>query len=83
MTQKEYKENIEKLIQEKEAIKEKLTKEQDKNYNYEKVLEDYYITKKRLDEEKQYNDFNCEKIRQQEELIEKYQKIIDKFTINC
>lgn len=83
MTQKEYKENIEKLIQEKEAIKEKLIKEQDKNYNYEKVLEDYYITKKTLDKEKQYNVFNCEKIRQQEELIEKYQKIIDKFTINC
>lgn len=83
MTQKEYREKIEKTIQEKEEIKRQLQVEKDKNYNYERVLEDYYITKKRLDEEKQYNNFNCEKIRQQEELIEKYQKIIDKFTINC
>jgi len=82
MTQKEYKERIKELIEENNKLHKELEEEKEKNYDYLQVLKDYHIVSKLLADEKGYNDLNNEKIREQEQIIEKYQKIIDKFTIN-
>ena len=83
MTQKEYKEEVEKLTEKIKKTQTELEEERAKTKNYQYFLEEYYNAKKMLDDQMKYNDMNCEKIRQQEDLIERYQKIIDKFTINC
>ena len=82
MTQKEYKEKIEKLLKELEIVKEELSEERAKNLNYEEVLQRYYYLNEELMREKTSNELNNRTIKEQADIIEKYKKILDKFTIN-
>ncbi len=82
MTQKEYKEKIEKLLKELETVKEELSEERAKNLNYEEALQRYYYLNEELMREKTSNELNNRTIKEQADIIEKYKKILDKFTIN-
>ena len=82
MTQKEYNEEIEKY---KKIIEELEFKKQDlevKLSNYEQVLEKYFVANNGWQREKEYNDTNNRVIQEQQEIIEKYKAILDKFTFN-
>lgn len=82
MTQKEYKEEIEKYKKLIKNAEERLEEELNKNYKYEQVLEDYHRTNEELRQEKEWNKQNVNTIEGQRSIIEKYEKILDKFTIN-
>lgn len=82
MTQKEYKEEINKYKELLKKAEERLQEELNKNYKYEQVLENYYIAKEDLRKEKEYNALNCQSINEKNSIIERYEKILDKFTIN-
>lgn len=82
MTQKEYKEKISELEYEIKKLLEELDLERSKSYNYEQVLEDYHRTSEELKQEKQYNIMNCDKITEQQKIIERYERILDKFTFS-
>ena len=55
MTQKEYKEEINKYKELLKKAEERLQEELNKNYKYEQVLENYYIAKEDLRKEKKKN----------------------------
>lgn len=82
MTQKEYKEEINKYKELLKKAEDRLQEELNKNYKYEQVLENYYIAKEDLRKEKEYNVLNCQSINEKNSIIERYEKILDKFTIN-
>lgn len=82
MTQKEYREVIEKYEKEIFDLQTELNEERSKNFNYLEVLEKNYQLQKDLDYERHNNNLNCSTINELNEIIEKYKKIIDKFTIN-
>lgn len=82
MTQKEYKEEIEKYKKMLQEVEDRLQKEISKNYDYETCLKNYYVMSEQLKDEQQYNVLNCKRIEEQRRIIEKYEKILDKFTIN-
>ena len=82
MTQKEYKEEIEKYKKMLQEAEDRLQKEISKNYDYETCLKNYYVVSEQLNDERRYNTLNIEKIDEQQKIIEKYEKILDKFTIN-
>ena len=82
MTQKEHNEKIEKYKQQIEELNLQLQEENRKNYNYEQVLEKYFTVNEELKREQESNKLNCKVIREQEEIIEKYKAIVDKFTFN-
>lgn len=82
MTQKEYREILLKKDNEIIELRKKLETEKDKYYNYQQILEDYHITSEDLRKEKEWNKQNVNTIEEQRRIIEKYEKILDKFTIN-
>lgn len=82
MTQKEYKEEIEKYEKQIFDLQTELNEERNKNVNYLEVLENNYQLQKDLDYERSKNDINCRNIDELNDIIDKYKKIIDKFTIN-
>lgn len=82
MTQKEYRDELGKIIKDRENIQQKLQEEINKNSYYEDALQKYYFISEELRKEKEYNRLNCETIQSQREIIERYEKILDKFTIN-
>lgn len=82
MTQKEYREEIEKYEKKISDLQTELNAERNKNFNYLEVLERNYQLIKDLDDERSKNDICCREIENLNNLINKYQKIIDKFTIN-
>lgn len=82
MTQKEYKEEIEKYKQEIFNLQEELRIEKNKSFNYLEVLQTNYELNKDLQSEKEDNRRNCASIMELNKIIEKYEKILDKFTIN-
>lgn len=81
MTQKEYNEKTDILKQEIDNLKKELTIEKTKTYNYEEVLEKYYIINEQLRQEKEFNKQNCLMIERLQKTIEQYEKMLDKFTI--
>jgi hypothetical protein len=82
MTQKEYKEKIEKYEKQIFDLQTELNEERNRNINYLEVLERNYQLQKDLDYERSGNDICGREIENLNNLINKYQKIIDKFTIN-
>ena len=82
MTQKEYIEEIEKYKKEIFNLQEELRVEKNKNFNYLEVLETNYQLNKDLSNEKENNRMNCASIMELNKIIERYEKILDKFTIN-
>ena len=82
MTQKEYNEKIMQYEDEIKKLKQELDFEQNKSYNYERVLEDYYRTSEDLRKEKEWNKQNVCTIERLQNTIDRYEKILDKFTIN-
>lgn len=82
MTQKEYKEKLYKLEEENKNLKRELEHERDKVYNHEQLLEQYYITNKTLNQEKEFNRQNELTIDRLQKTIYQYEKILDKFTIS-
>ena len=82
MTQKEYKEKIEELEKLLKSNNERLQEELDKNYKYEEILLNYYIVNEDLRKEKEWNRQNVDKIEEQRRIIERYEKILDKFTFS-
>jgi predicted RNase H-like nuclease (RuvC/YqgF family) len=82
MTQKEYREEIEKYKNQIFDLQTELDGERSKNFNYLEVLERNYQLQKDLDYERSRNDICCRENENLNNLINKYQKIIDKFTIN-
>lgn len=83
MTQKEYKEKLDILEKEKENLQQELEKERVKTYNYEHVLEQYFIANEDLKREKEFNIQNVSTIERLQRTIEQYEKILDRFSINC
>jgi predicted RNase H-like nuclease (RuvC/YqgF family) len=82
MTQKEYKEKIEKYEKQIFDLQTELDGERSKNFNYLEVLERNYQLQKELEHERSKNDIACRNIDELNDIIDKYKKIIDKFTIN-
>lgn len=82
MTQKEYIEKIEKYEEQIFDLQTELDGEKSKNFNYLEVLERNYQLQKDLDYERNKNDISCRNIDELNDIIDKYKKIIDKFTIN-
>lgn len=82
MTQKEYKEKILNLEKALKDNNERLQEELEKNYKYEEVLMKYYITSEDLKREKEWNRENVNEIENQRRVIERYERILDKFTIS-
>ena len=82
MTQKEYREEIEKYEKKISDLQTELNAERNKNFNYLEVLERNYQLQKELYYERSKNDIACRNIDELNDIIDKYKKIIDKFTIN-
>ena len=82
MTQKEYKEKIAELENENKRLKKELEIERDKTYNNEHLLEQYYAINEQLRAEQRLNMMNNERIENQTRVIDRYEKILDKFTFN-
>ena len=82
MTQKEYKENIERLKNRIRELEEEIDNTRIKNDNYERVLESYYIANNQLERERNDNINITDENKKLKEIIEQYKKILDKFTIN-
>jgi hypothetical protein len=82
MTQKEYREEIEKYEKKIFDLQTELNEERNKNVNYLEVLERNYQLQKDLDYERDKNAIGCKQLENLDDLVNKYQKIIDKFTIN-
>ena len=82
MTQAEYKKEIKKYEKQIFDLQAELNEEKNKNFNYLEVLERNYQLQKELDYERSKNDIACRNIDELNDIIDKYQKIIDKFTIN-
>lgn len=82
MTQKEYKEEIDKYKKEIFDLQEELRKERNKNFNYLEVLECNYQLNKDLQIEKENNRMNCASIMELNKIIDHYKAILDKFTFN-
>ena len=78
----EYKEKIEKYEKQLIDLQAELNEEKNKNFNYLEVLERNYQLQKELVYERNKNDIACRNIDELNDIIDKYQKIIDKFTIN-
>ena len=78
----EYKEKIEKYEKQLIDLQAELNEEKNKNFNYLEVLERNYQLQKDLEYERSKNDLNCSTIDELNSIIDKYKKIIDKFTIN-
>lgn len=83
MTQKEYIENLKEKENRIKALESELEKEKTKNVNYEMALENNAILNNELKEEKQANVNNIFTIKQLEKTIERYEKILDRVSINC
>lgn len=83
MTQKEYIENLKEKENRIKALECELQKEQTKNVNYEMALENNAILNNELKEERQANANNIFTIKQLEKTIERYEKILDRVSINC
>jgi hypothetical protein len=82
MTQKEYNEKILESEKENKDLRKELEFERRKNFNYEQVLEDYHRVSEELNKEREANIQNEYTIKNQNDVIEKYKEILDKFTIN-
>lgn len=83
MTQKEYKEKISSLENKiKDLIKE-VESLRLRNYNYESTLEQYYIINEELRKEKEWNRQKELTINGLQDVIARYERILDKFTISC
>ena len=83
MTQKEYQEKIAVLEEKIKELRESEKYLLEKQSNYTQVLEDYYIANRNLEMERRANDMHCEKIRELNGIIERYEKMIDRVTYNC
>lgn len=83
MTQKEYIENLKEKENRIKALECELAKEKTKNVNYEMALENNAILNHELKEERQANVNNIFTIKQLEKTIERYEKILDRVSINC
>lgn len=82
MTQKEYQEKIQEYKKRLAELEEKLRQAENKNYNYEELLYRYYETNEELKREREGNRLNCNTIYNQKTLIEQYEKILSRITIN-
>ena len=82
MTQKEHKEIVDELEKQIRELKKELDLEKNKSYNYEQVLEDYHRISEDLRVEKEWNRQNVASIERLNATIERYERILDKFTIN-
>lgn len=82
MTQKEYKEHIAGLEYEIKILTKELEAERMKIYNYEQTLVDYHRVSEELRREIEWKRQDEVTIEQQRRVIERYEKILDKFTIN-
>lgn len=82
MTQKEHREQIEIYEKQIKNLKEELAMLNAKNNEQKYAFEQYFKISEQLKNEQNMNLQNCETIRRQEEIIERYEKILDKFTIN-
>lgn len=83
MTQAEYREELDKYKKIISEAENRLQEEINKNYNYEKVLEDYYRTNEELRWQRELNDKNEIIIQELQRTIERYEKILERVTINC
>lgn len=82
MTQAEYKEKIAEHKGIIEKLQEELIQAKNKNYNYEEVLAHYHEVSEELRREKEGNRLNCNTIENQRMLIDQYEKILGRITIN-
>lgn len=82
MTQKEYNEEIEKYKKQIADLQDELRIEKNKNFNYLEVLQTNYELNKDLQNVREDNRRNSASIMELNKIIEKYEKILDKFTIN-
>lgn len=82
MTQKEYNEEIEKLKKQIADLQDELRIEKNKNFNYLEVLQTNYELNKDLQRKREDDRINSASIMGLNRIIEKYEKILDRFTIN-
>lgn len=82
MTQKEYREQIEIYENQIKNLKKELETLNAKNNEQKYAFEQYFKISEQLKNEQFMNLQNCETIKRQQNIIEKYEKILDKFTIN-
>ena len=83
MTQKEYQEKIAILEEKIKELRESEKYLLEKQSNYTQVLENYYIANRDLEMERRANIMHCEEIRELREIIDRYEKMIDRVTFNC
>lgn len=83
MTQKEYQENLRKLEKENRELMLRLDEYDGIESRYNRVLEDYYITKKDLERQSDINRMNDAERERLIKTIEQYEKMLDRVTINC
>lgn len=82
MTQKEYREKLKQYEDEIAELRIKLDKKENQEYQLLEVLRNYYEASTELEAERRYNEMNSNKIAAQNMIIEKYEKILGRITIN-
>lgn len=82
MTQKEYQDNINELNNKIRDLEIRLEIEKNKNYNYEKVLEDYHETMGLLERARQTIENNDVQLRAKDTIIMQYESILARININ-
>lgn len=83
MTQKEYNENLLKLEEENKRLRSDLVFEKNKNLDHEQLLEDYHRVSEELRTSRRYEKENIATIERLNATVEQYEKILNRFTINC
>ena len=81
MTQKEYKQEINRLNMIIEELTVKLNRKEYVEDKYKEVLEKYYQNNEQLKMEQDSNRINCRKINELENIIQHYQDIMSRVTI--
>ena len=82
MTQKEYKEEIEKYKNKIRQLENSISETNFERADYERVLKDYHIISDLLEKERQANINNTWAIEEQRKLIEKYEAMLGRITFN-
>lgn len=82
MTQKEYREKLKQYEDEIAELRIKLEKAEDAQNTGIEALKLYYTINEELRSEKRYNEMNIQTMETQRKLIEQYEKILGRITIN-
>ena len=82
MTQKEYREKIKQYEDEIAELRIKLEKAEDTQNTGVEALKLYYVINEELRSEKRYNEMNIQTMETQRKLIDQYEKILGRITIN-